>query len=296
MRPSPKANWLFLHKLDRLLILTAMALLPACASFMDHREAAFVRAQAGGFATKQIKVGDFELVTFHRGLAGAQSVVVYIEGDGRVARTRTQLSKDPTPRQPVALRLALADPSLAVLYVARPCQYLSEEQLALCSPRYWALARYADEVIAATSQVVDWALAKTNNPGARLGLVGYSGGGAVAALVAARRDDVDWLVTVAGNLDHEKWTEMHELTPLVDSLNPADFTRFLEHIPQLHLVGGEDKNIPRTVAQSFFRAFVDPSNVTVETVPDFTHHCCWTSTWPALLCRFSPAASSCGSP
>ena len=214
MRPTAKANWLLLRKLNPFFMLALMAVLPGCAGFIDHHESAFARARDGGFTLKQLHVGGFELMAFHRGLAGAKSLIVYVEGDGRVARTRTKLAKDPTPRQPVALSLALADPSPAVLYVARPCQYLNEEQLALCHPRYWALARYADEVIAATSEVVDWALESTSNPGARLGMVGYSGGGAVAALVAARRDDVDWLVTVAGLLDHQKWTAMHELTPL----------------------------------------------------------------------------------
>ena len=265
--------------------------LVGCATFIDHRKVAFVRAEDQSFTITQAKTGEFQLVTFHRGLSDADSLIIYIEGDGRVARTRTQLSKDPTPRKPVGLELALADPSPAVLYIARPCQYLDEEQLSTCSPRYWSLSRYAEEVVAATNQVIERALETADRPGMPIGLVGYSGGGAVAALIAARRDDISWLVTIAGNLDHNKWTEIHDLTPLYDSLNPPDYAAELQEIPQLHLVGEEDENIPPSVAESYAKAFANRANVEVEVVPDSDHHCCWERTWPLPLCRFQPAVS-----
>ena len=283
---------MILHPILRYLLLSSLGLLAGCANFIDHREAAFVRAEKGKFTGDQLRVGGFELVIFHRGLAGAKSVVVYIEGDGRVARTRIRLSDDPTPRHPVGLELALADTSAAVLYVARPCQYLTEKQLARCNSRYWSLARYAEEVVAATNQAIDWAVDATNESETKLGLVGYSGGGAVATLVAARRDDVIWLVTVAGNLDHEKWTELHQLTPLVDSLNPVDFVEALAPIPQLHLIGDRDENISLAVAESYRGAFDDNSRITLKVVSEFTHHCCWTKVWPEPVCQFSPAAET----
>ncbi len=288
--------------INRFFARAAIGSLVGCAAFVNHREAAFARAQDATFTVSQLKVGDFELVTFHRGLSGADSLVIYIEGDGRVARTLTRPSKDPTPRNPVGLKLALADPSDAVLYIARPCQYLDEEQLSGCSPRYWLLSRYAEEVVAATNQVIDWALESADRPGIPMGLVGYSGGGAVAALVAARRHDVSWLVTIAGNLDHKKWTEIHDLTPLLDSfnprigpkwtsLNPPDYATELQEIPQLHLVGEEDTNIPPSVAESYARAFADRTRIEIEVVPKTDHHCCWEKTWPAPLCRFKPSVS-----
>ena len=273
------------------LTLIAFGSLSGCANFIDHRKAAFVRAEDAAFKVSRLKIDDIQLVTFDRGLREADSLVIYIEGDGRVARTRTRLSQDPTPRNPVGLKLALADPSPSVLYIARPCQYLDEEQLATCAPRYWSLSRYAEEVVAATEQVISRALEMADRPGMRIGLVGYSGGGAVAALVAARRGDVSWLVTVAGNLDHEKWTEIHELTPLLDSLNPPDYAPALQEIPQLHLVGEEDTNIPLGVAESYLDAFSDLDKIKVEVVPDTDHHCCWETTWPLPLCRFQPSIS-----
>ena len=285
-------NSLFFRTIIQVIVVLLLSATLGCASYLDPRGTAFSRAEGKGFTVNQLKVGKFELATFHRGLVGAQTLVIYIEGDGRIMKNRKRLSKDPTPREQTGLKLALADPSPSVLYVGRPCQYLSEEQLASCDPNYWVFARYAEEVISATNQVVDWAVAATENPTLEVGLVGYSGGGAVAALVASRRTDIDWLVTVAGNLDHKKWTEMHARSPLVDSLNPIEFASKLTSIPQLHLVGGEDENIPRPVADSFVQAFEDSSKITVEVVADYDHDCCWAETWPETVCTFAPAAKT----
>jgi hypothetical protein len=66
-------------------------------------------------------------------------------------------------------------------------------------------------VISASNQAVD--ALKQRYGAQEIVLVGYSGGGAVAALVAARRTDVVRLVTVAGNLDHLAWTHLHSVPP-----------------------------------------------------------------------------------
>ncbi len=55
-----------------------------------------------------------------------------------------------------------------------------------------------------------------------LTVVGYSGGGAIAALLAAERDDIDRLVTVADNLDYRAWTSKNRMKPLKGSLSPVE--------------------------------------------------------------------------
>ena len=50
-------------------------------------------------------------------------VHVYIEGDGYAWATTTDPSDDPTPINPLALRLAAVDDAPNVLYLARPCQF-----------------------------------------------------------------------------------------------------------------------------------------------------------------------------
>ena len=80
---------------------------------------------------------------------------VYIEGDGHAWQSRTRPSADPTPHNPVGLRLALADPSPApLLYLARPCQYARGEVLRHCATRYWTSARLSEEVISSLDAAV----------------------------------------------------------------------------------------------------------------------------------------------
>ncbi|MFX4243448.1 alpha/beta fold hydrolase, partial [Aliarcobacter butzleri] len=76
-------------------------------------------------------------------------------------------------------------------------------------------------------------------------LIGYSGGGTVATLLASKRTDISSLTTVVGNLDIQKWVKMQNITPLIGSLNPSDFIQNLENIKQHHLIGENDKIIPK---------------------------------------------------
>ena len=116
-------------------------------------------------------------------------------------------------------------------------------------------------------------------------LIGYSGGGAVAALVAAGREDVEHLITVAGNLDHARWTRERALSPLKGSLNAADVWRDLVEIPQMHFVGTDDDTVDPAIAAAFRARFPPESPVQIETIADFDHHCCWVEQWPELLQR-----------
>lgn len=75
--------------------------------------------------------------------------------------------------------------------------------------------------------------------------------GSVATLVAARRNDVHNLVTVAGVLDHELWTRNHYLSPLTGSLNADDAWPSLTDIAQIHYVGSADEIIDESLAESF---------------------------------------------
>lgn len=203
---------------------------------------------------------------------------VYIEGDGLAWLTRSRPSADPTPIHPTGLALALADPSPHSLYLARPCQYLTDPA---CSSEYWLDQRFAPAVIEATLEALDQLKARY---GAHtLKLTGYSGGAAVAALAAARRDDMEALITVAGNLDTEFWTRYHQLTPLTGSLNPADQAVALKQLPQWHFVGGRDSIIPPAVSSAYTAGFPPSAPITVILQPDYDHHCCWVEHWSTLL-------------
>jgi len=102
----------------------------------------------------------------------------------------------------------------------------------------------------------------------------------VAALVAARRQDVVQLITVAGNLDHRTWTRKLRLTPLDGSLNPADFAEALSDTPQLHFVGDQDKVVGEFVARAYADQFRNGRRPRIVTIPGYDHQCCWAENWP----------------
>ena len=273
---------LFMNNYVALILL--LACLTACASLQNRYDTSLIIARGGQLTREVLDTGKFRLAVFYRGLDHQSSVIaVYIEGDGYAWKQKHYLSDDPTPINPVALKLAAKDPSPALLYIARPCQYLRPEQLKDCNQKYWSTHRYAEEVIRSVNDAVEWGVRKSG--AAKVNLYGYSGGGAVAALVAARRPDVIRLITVAANLDHALWTRMQGISPLSGSLNPADATDKLKNISQLHYAGSEDKVVPVSILEAFRARFGENTNITLQVIPGFDHHCCWADAWPDLLLK-----------
>jgi len=202
---------------------------------------------------------------------------LYIEGDGFAWRTRSQPSDDPTPRRALGLTLAVADPGPNVVYLARPCQFTSSPR---CTVAYWTGRRFAEDVVEAMNRAVSQYARRT--PGQGIELIGYSGGGAIAALIAARRDDVRSLRTVAGNLDQAEVNRLHKVTPMPESLNPIDVARQLAGIPQIHYSGSEDQVIPPTIAQRFVER-AGKACAQAVTVAGLEHDGDWAGRWGPLL-------------
>ena len=230
-----------------------------------------------------IKTTHFELISYQpKKITTNKVLTIYIEGDGYAWRTSQHPSSDPTPHNPVALKLALQHQNGPAAYLARPCQFHQELKItSQCNQRYWTNERYAPGVIAASKQALTQL--KNKYHAEELILVGYSGGAAIAALLAAQRDDVVKLITVAGNLDHHAWTEFHKVSPLTGSLNPVDYQKKLQTIPQIHFVGEYDQNIPPKLAQDFIANYDSEKFAKVIVVPDQSHSCCWQKIWPKLI-------------
>ena len=227
-----------------------------------------------------IAAHSFNLMSYRpKQINSAAILTIYIEGDGFAWRTRSSPSNNPSPINPIGLKLALNHPQGNAAYLARPCQYVSSNTSG-CDKAYWTDKRFSEEVVAASNQVID--ALKSKFGAAQLQLVGYSGGGAIAALVSARRDDVIHLITVAGNLDHRAWTDKKRLSPLKGSLNPADYWQKLNPIKQTHFVGSKDYIVGHAVAQSYKRRFNNNAKIEIKTLPNFDHHCCWVERWPVL--------------
>lgn len=260
-----------------LLGLTACSILP---TGKERHAKADALADSAGWQRMALYIRPFELVTYQPAQATQADVLtIYIEGDGLAWLDASTPSADPTPSDPLALRLALAHRGGPAVYLARPCQYVDAARTG-CAQRYWTHARFAEAVVQASDEAVTQL--KQRFAAQQVVLVGYSGGGAVAALVAARRTDVVHLVTVAGNLDHRAWTAHHRVRPLTESLNPADVADRLTSIPQTHWLGGQDRVIPLALARQWLAALRGSGNAQLRVVDTFDHHCCWAEHWPAL--------------
>ncbi|WP_300670601.1 hypothetical protein [Desulfoluna sp.] len=256
------------------LVMSGCATVPHQLTFADLQQ----RGESSGLEIRRVAGDLFTLASLMPPQPHSDVLRVYIEGDGLAWRTRRRLSAHPSPVNPTALNLMLADPTLDKAYLARPCQYL---QTGSCHPRYWSTHPFSEAVIAEMDRALD--TLKGRGGYDRLELIGFSGGGAVAALLSARRNDIDRLVTVAGNLDTEAFCHLHGLTPLSASLNPADLAGKLAHIPQHHFIGKGDRVIPERVYSSFASHMTSLSAVSPVIVDHVTHQQGWAIQWPGLL-------------
>lgn len=263
----------------RRLAIALLALLAGCATSLDnrHNEGPDLAAHAG-WSWQVIPAGMFTLATASRPTQIGETLTVYIEGDGFAYVRPTQPSSDPTPTDPLALRLAIADHSShPVAWLGRPCQYTPSPS---CSTAYWTTARFAPEVVESLNAALD--TLKQRMGATHLILVGYSGGGGLAVLLSARRSDVAGIVTVAGLLDVGYWVNRDGYTPLFGSLDPADVASQLGSMPQVHFTGADDSTIGTDVARAFMARLPAGNKARLIEVPDFTHACCWAVRWPEL--------------
>lgn len=250
---------------------------------LDRHAVAERIAKAAGFRSEVVRTRPFILAARYRLSSPGRPLTVYIEGDGLAWLSHRRLSGDPTPSDPVALRLAALDPGPNVVHLARPCQYLDDPDLddPACHPRYWSSHRFSEKVVSAIDQAIEQFRKRIG--AVELHLVGYSGGGAVAALVAARRNDVASLRTVAGNLDHEALNRHFGVSPLTGSLNPADYAAALAGVPQHHFVGREDQVVPAFVADGFARRAGDTRCIRISAIDGVSHETGWPERWRKLL-------------
>ncbi len=228
------------------LALLVLGLLSGCARpLADLKQS--VAARAGQIEI--IHTSAFDLVSASTlGASQADFLRVYIEGDGKAWATRTQPSTDPSPRNLLMANLALAD-SMPSVYLARPCQFHKSDG---CGVAVWTDQRFSAAVIQSFNEAVD--KLKARHGANTLQLIGYSGGGYVAMVLAGERDDVQSVQTLAGNLDPAEWIRYHRLSPLSGLRDYKQLPR-LQSLPQHHFVGSADEIVPPALVESFVRKY-----------------------------------------
>ena len=242
-------------------------------------------ATGHGFEKSILQTSLFKIVSYQSITSANTVATFYIEGDGLAWSNRTRISPNPTPKNPLALRLALIDPSENVIYLARPCQYVDLSLEKQCHSDYWTSKRLAPEVIDSMNEAIT--IVKQRARINKIRLVGYSGGGAVAAILAAKRDDVLDFRTVAGNLDIDLFARQHQVTPLSGSMNPVDFAKALSSIPQLHFIAEKDDIITHSITESYINQLkkydMDLRCVKIQKVINATHTKGWESAWQRVV-------------
>jgi hypothetical protein len=271
-------TWLKLRRsrrLFRILVIGTLTYLAGCADPAARSE----HIATGSGLTKQRLIGQgFAHIAYFNngGQQPGSPLHVYLSGDGSPWINRTHVAADPTPRNPVALQLMALDPGPS-LYLGRPCYHGLADSVG-CDASIWTSGRYSERVADSMAAALQRFLRGAGYR--RVVLIGYSGGGVLAWLLASRIRETELLVTVAANLDIDAWTRLHDYTPLYDSLNPATLPPLPPSIRQLHLVGLRDSNVPPSLVRA---ALTGAGEQAIVAAKPADHRCCWEGLWPGIL-------------
>ena len=252
---------------------------------IHNNHAAFLSQQAFRMNAQSevIPTEAYALQTLHK-LSGRQKTLrVYIEGDGMAWATRNRPSLDPTPINPLVLNLMALDSYSDAAYIARPCQYIKESG---CNVRVWTAERYSWAAVNSISAVLD--KLKYRKHYQHLELIGYSGGATLALIVAAHRNDVRLVRTIAGNLDPHYVNNLHRVTPMPDALTPVHYLERLRTVPQQHLIGADDRVIPPEVFSAYRSKFDDTECIEGRVISGINHQQGWQQRWQELLVLLPP--------
>jgi len=225
---------------------------------------------------KTVSGGDYEHKIYNNSTSAGDYVHVYIPGDGLPWIHGMIIASDPTSRNSLVLHMLGQDTNPA-LFLGRPCYYgLSESRN--CNSDVWTFARYSENVVSSMSTALNREL-KSYYPQKKVIIFGFSGGGALAVLMAARIPNTVAVVTVAGALNTDLWVKEHHYLAMNSSLNPYDMERFPEDILQFHLAGGKDDNVTAEITESY----VERHGGEIWRYPNYSHGCCWLDIWPGVL-------------
>lgn len=265
-----KAKKLFIFNM---LCLLCTSCAPAWLEY-DHT-ATDLQINRSSINTKRFTIAIYSNESFGR-IHTRPIIHVYFDGDGSPWRNTLSINDDPTPRQYLVLRLMSMDSTPSIL-IGRPCYHgFSHEPN--CHPLLWTNQRYSEEVVSTMIEALNIILKKTGEP--EIALIGYSGGGALAQLLAERIQKTRAVVTLAGNLDTNAWIKLHKYSPLDGSLNPAERLPLPPQILQINYVGRSDSNIPKHLIESY----VSKKNQGEIVILDYVdHYNGWLNFWPGIL-------------
>tara|TARA_R110001592_G_scaffold49482_4_gene154282 strand:+ start:2464 stop:3285 length:822 start_codon:yes stop_codon:yes gene_type:complete len=200
-----------------------------------------------------------------------EPVIVFIEGDGRPWQRYNKAAYEPTPDKPLLLEWFIAA-DFKALYLGRPCYFeLNDQQ---CSPYWYTHGRYSEPVVNSLVQILREHLAEQ-----KLVLVGHSGGGTLAVLMAEKLENVEAVLTIAGNLQVNTWSEYHHYSKLQGSMDPMLRKELPQHIRQVHFYSPFDK----VIQASWIKAYSEKQlNSRLIELPVYGHDYAWKEFYPVI--------------
>jgi pimeloyl-ACP methyl ester carboxylesterase len=120
---------------------------------------------------------------------------------------------------------------------------------------------------------------KEQNNNNKFNLIAYSGGGTIALMLGANREDIQSIRTIGGNLDHNELSKITKTSPLTNSIAAKEFIFKTEKIPQIHYYGEKDKVIPEKIFLDYKNSFSNQNCITVKKIELLNHYDGWDSFW-----------------
>lgn len=216
----------------------------------------------------EVSANSYTLAVWQKMSDTTSPVHIYIEGDGHSFNSYGYPTNDPTPHDTFLREIAFNDPNKNVVYIARPGQFIKSKNK---NQKDWTTGRFSKDIVESVSQII-----KEISNNRKIILIGYSGGALLSGLVINQNPDlqIEKWITIAGVLNHTKWTTQLNLLPLKDSLD----LQFLPTVNQVHLAGEKDRIVPIELTKS-----IVPKEILI-IVPNATHNSGFENYYNIIYC------------
>ena len=253
-----------------LLLISILFFIVGCSSNREKVLAKVKKISAEkDFTTEIYHTKNFEIFTIKKITDLKKDLRIYIEGDGFAYRNKHTPSVDPTPVSYFLINLVFQDNSPNILYIARPCQYVSNKN---CTEKYWTNQRFSREIIDAIDEVI------RNFPDQKYELIGYSGGATI--INHLNHHNTKNIRTIAGNLDLKTFSKIHKIFEIAEEkINYEQLSK----IPQIHFVGNEDKIIPLDIFASYQKNLPKKNCTKLQVIDGASHSAGWQNNSEFLL-------------
>ncbi len=216
----------------------------------------------------------FEIYSLNKIKNRSGKIIVYIEGDGVSWIDRFTISSNPTPINPLAFKLSKIDENENIIYLARPCQYVTTINCE--NDEIWTFAQYSEPVLSTYKFIIDSLIDYDE-----IHIVGYSGGAGIAMYLASlNHPKIKSIKTVAGNINHNRLTRLNNISSLDKSVNFFEIENKSKNVPQIHYFGKEDITVPKALFLNYKNNDKNINNkcIKIQEV-NATHNLGWFDFW-----------------